>query len=157
MIKQDYLMRMILQFFEAMFKTWEKHKKDPLEAAKDIEDAIATATELDAEALLALAPDSIAQIMKVSHVDETMVPFVGHSLLLEAVYLREAGRADLADLREAQARAIAAEYGFDLPSDPSDFDALRDGIEAQFGCEVPLPDSLSEDAIDLDDFPWLKA
>ena len=84
---------------------------------------------MDATTLLALAPDSTAQIMRVSGIDPNVTQFVARSLLLESVYLEEAGNNALSALRAGQARAIAAEYGFDLPDDPADFDAITEGLE----------------------------
>ena len=84
---------------------------------------------MDGGVLLSLAPESIAQVMKVSGIDPNVTQFVARSLLLESVYLEEAGNGALAAVRAAQARAIAAEYGFGLPDDPSDFEAITAGLE----------------------------
>lgn len=131
MFEQDYLVRMLLQFFKALVRSNElRHEKDdPQGAADSLEDAIGNAVEMDGAALLALAPESIAQIMRVSGVDPNVTQFVARSLLLESVYLDDAGNAELAALRAQQARAVAAEYGFGLPDDPSDFEALTEGLE----------------------------
>lgn len=131
MFEQDYLVRLLLQFFKALVRTNElRHERDdPQGAADSLEDAISNAVEIDGAALLSLAPESIAQIMRVSGTDPNVTQFVARSMLLESVYLEEAGNGSLAQTREQQARAIAAEYGFDLPEDPSDFDALTEGLE----------------------------
>lgn len=131
MLEQDYLMRLLLQFFKAVVRSNELYWKeeDPQGAADSLEDAIGNATEMDGAALLSLAPDSIASIMRVTGIDPNVTQFVARSMLLESVYLRKAERPALAEVREAQARAIAAEYGFDLPSDPSDFESITEGLE----------------------------
>ena len=132
MIEQDYLMRMLLQFFQAMARSWElSHDNDnPQAAAETLENAIGNATDMDGATLLSLSPESIAQIMRVTDVDPRVTQFVARSMLLESVYLSQAGQHRLAALRTQQARAIAAEYSFGLPDDPSDFDSITEGLEA---------------------------
>lgn len=131
MFEQDYLVRLLLQFFQGLLKSIERHKekKDPQGAADLIEAAIGEATDMDGVALLSLAPESIATVMRVSGIDPDVVQFMARSLLLESVYLIDAGPEGLAETRAAQARAMAAEYGFELPDDPSDFDAITEGLE----------------------------
>ena len=133
MLEQDYLVRMLLQFFQAMNRAAEragnKEHPDPQSAADMLETAIGEATDMDGAALLSLSPDSIAQVMRVTGVDPNVTQFVARSMLLESVYLSDARQTALAAIRAAQARAIAEEYGFDLPEDPSDFDAITEGLE----------------------------
>ena len=130
MFEQDYLMRMLLQFFQAMGRSWSQAEEEDYDHACDtLEDAISTATELDGAALLSLAPESIAQVMRVSGVDPNVTEFVARSMLLESVYLAKAKQTALSAVRAEQARAIAEEYGFELPDDPSDFDAITEGLE----------------------------
>lgn len=131
MLEQDYLMRQFLMFFKGLVRSWEQmhEEHDPLAAADTIEDVISSATDMDGSMLLSLAPESIASIMQVTGVDPRLVEYLSRSMLLESVYLEEANKGELAHVREAQARAIAEAYGFDLPDDPSDFDAITEGLE----------------------------
>ena len=131
MFEQDYLMRQLLVFFQALTRSWEQmeEEEDPLAAADTLENAITAATEMDGSALLTLAPESIAQIMQVTGVDPDVTEYIARSMLLESVYLRKAAKDDLARIREMQARAIADAYGFGLPDDPSDFDSIVEGLE----------------------------
>ena len=131
MLEQDYLMKQFLMFFKALARSWEQMEKeeDPQGAADTLEAAISAATDMDGAALLSLAPDSIASIMQVTGVDPRIVEYLSRSMLLESVYLQQAGNPDTACVRAAQARAIADAYGFDLPDDPSDFDAITEGLE----------------------------
>ena len=131
MFEQDYLVRLLLQFFQGLLKSYERRneKDDPQGAADLIEAAVGEATEMDGSILLSLAPESIASVMQVSGIDPNVTQFVARSLLLESVYLDEAGNKGLAAVRAAQARAIADEYGFGLPDDPSDFDTITEGLE----------------------------
>ena len=131
MFEQDYLMKQLLAFFQALTRSWEQmeEEEDPQGAADTLEGAIGAATEMDGVALLSLAPESIAQIMQVTGIDPNVVEYVSRSLLLESVYLAKAGNVDLSQVRAAQAHAIADAYGFGLPEDPSDFDAITEGLE----------------------------
>ena len=142
MLEQDYLMKLILQFFRGMVRSWElkEEKDDPELAADMLETAIGTATEMDGAVLLSLSPDSIAQVLCVSGTDPNVVEFVARGLLLESVYLSEAGNDELAGVRAAQARALADDYGFELPDDPTDFDAMEENLD-----EIALQGDLDDD------------
>jgi len=131
MFEQDYLVRLLMQFFQGILKSLERHREeeDPQGAADLLEVAVGEATDMDGAVLLSLAPESIASVMMVSGIDPNVTQFVARSLLLESVYLSEAGNSGLAATRAAQARAIAEAYGFDLPEDPADFDAITEGLE----------------------------
>ncbi|MBQ9043694.1 MAG: hypothetical protein IJ111_12880 [Eggerthellaceae bacterium] len=131
MFEQDYLMKQFLMFFQALTRSWEQmeEEEDPQSAADTLENAISVATEMDGMALLTLAPESIASIMQVTGVDPNVVEYISRSMLLESVYLNQAGNAELASIRTAQAQAIADSYGFGLPEDPSDFEAITAGLE----------------------------
>ena len=142
MLEQDYLMKLILQFFRGMVRSWElkEEKDDPELAADMLETAIGTATEMVGAVLLSLSPDSIAQVLRVSGTDPNVVEFVARGLLLESVYLSEAGNDELAGVRAAQARALADDYGFELPDDPTDFDAMEENLD-----EIALQGDLDDD------------
>lgn len=131
MFQRDYLMNLLMQFFRALLRSQElrQEKDDPESASRTLEDAIENALEMDGAAILALSPESIAQVMRISAIDPNITQFVARSLLLDSVYLTEAGQGEKAAVRAAQARAIAAEYGFGLPDDPSDFDSITEGLE----------------------------
>lgn len=131
MLEQDYLMRLLMQFFEAICRAARRGQQedDPQGAADILEQAVGQATEMDGALLLSLSPESIAQVMQVSGIDPDVTQFVARSLLLESVYLEKAGRSQLAAVRSAQAHEIADAYGFGLPDDPSDFDRITEGLE----------------------------
>ena len=131
MFEQDYLVHLLLQFFRGLMRSHElrQEKDDPQAAADLLEGAIGSAVEMDGSTLLSLAPESIATVMQVSGIDPDVTQFVARGLLLESVYLTDAGNLEKAAIRAGQARAIAAEYGFELPDDPSDFDMLTEGLE----------------------------
>lgn len=150
MFERDYLMNLLMTFFRALLRANERRqeKDDPEMAARMLEAAIQEAVELDGAALLSLAPESMAQVMRVSDVDPNITQFVARSLLLESVYLAEAGKDSQSVVRQQQARAIAAEYGFELPDDPSDFESITEGLE-----EAALAGGFDKNEEDLE-LPW---
>ncbi len=126
MFERDYLMKLILGYFKlivVVVKRAEK-EKDPEGAANMLEAAIGEATEIDAEVLLSLSPESIASILQVSGTDPKVVGYVAHGLLLVSHYLMVACDFARAELREQQARALAEAYGIDLPDDPAEAENL---------------------------------
>lgn len=133
MLEQDYLMRIVLQFAEIIRRSWTKatDECDPKRAADMLEDAVGDAVDMDGEALLSLAPESIAAVMQVSGVDPRVTEYIARSLLLASGYLREAGEGALADVREGQARAIAESYGFDLPDSAEELALLMDEADEE--------------------------
>lgn len=131
MFERDYLMNLLMQFFRALMRTYEirNKKDDPKLASQMLEGQISEVLEMDGAALLQLSPDSIAQVMRVMNTDPNITQFIARSLLLDGVYLKQAGEETQARVREAQAHAIAAEYGFELPENASDFEAIIGGLE----------------------------
>jgi hypothetical protein len=122
MFERDYLMVLLQNFFAAIVRSMQQAslRKDPAQAAETIEQAIGEATELDPTALLSLAPESMASIMQVSGIDQGLAGYIAHSLLLESQYLHKAQNAELAQLRERQALALADAYGYELSGDSAD-------------------------------------
>ena len=114
MFQQDYLMRLIWQFVEALRRTVEKDD-DPEAKAESVEGAIANALEMDANVVLGLEPESFASILQVSGTDPHVVEYLVRGMALEAHYLDQAGKAQAAQLRYDQACALAAAYGIAAP------------------------------------------
>ena len=132
MFQQDYLMRLIWQFVEAMRRTVEKDD-DPDAKAASVEDAIANALEMDASVVLGLAPESFAGILSVSGTDPHVVEYLVRGMALE-----QAGKQQAAQLRFDQACALAAAYGINAPAAGEipvmdDFDEMleADGITGE--------------------------
>ncbi len=134
MFERDYLMRIFLQFAEAIRRSWTRAGKDrnPRAAADMLETAIGDAAEIDGSTLLSLAPESMAGVLQVSGVDPRVIEYIARSLLLTSGYLRDAGEDELAQLREAQARSIAAAYGIDLPATYAELVKLLGEADSEF-------------------------
>ena len=117
MFEQDYLMRIIAQLLGAIRRSMERAagEEDPDGAAR------------------ALAPESLASVLQVSGVDPHLTEYIARSLMLSGRYHGEAGRADMAELRRAQGRAVAAAFGHELGSDPVSDEALEALMTASDG------------------------
>ena len=109
-------MRLIMQFVRGLRQSIDRGKVDPADAAASVEDAIATALDLDASVVLGLHPQSFASILSVSGTDPHVVDYLMRGLMLEAHYLDEAGNAATASLRREQAIALAEAYEKEPPS-----------------------------------------
>ena len=137
MIEQDYLLRLIAQFIQAMLRAIsmagrradelreaedeadgiarrEEAEPDPLGAAELLETAFGNCIEMDESVLLVLAPESFAGVLQVSGVDPQLVPHLVRCLQLEGEFLDEAGLPARADLRRKQADALALVYGLEM-------------------------------------------
>ena len=154
MLEQDYLMRILLQFAEAIRRSWARsvEDRDPRDAANMLERAIGDATDIDGATLLSLSPESIASVMQVSGVDPRVSEYIARSLLLASGYLAEAGEGDLSALRAEQARALAEAYDLDL--DEADAALAKDAESTMdvlgYGTEPVIPANTIEAPLDSD-------
>ena len=154
MLEQDYLMRILLQFAEAIRRSWARsvEDRDPRDAANMLERAIGDATDIDG-----------ATLLSVSGVDPRVSEYIARSLLLASGYLAEAGEGDLSALRAEQARALAEAYDLDLPDTPEELATLLDEADAAlakdaestmdvlgYGTEPVIPANTIEAPLDSD-------
>ena len=117
MFEQDYLMKLLLTFYQAMFKSLRRvtdEDEDPKEAADTLDEVVGNA---------------VVGVLQVSGTDPRVTEFIARSLLLSSEYLTQAKQGALASLRVEQARAIADAYGIDLPDDPTDLSDLKEMAE----------------------------
>ena len=85
---QDYLMRYIQQFVEALVRsaTRVEEHQDFQGAARSLDNAVANAADMDVEVLLGFAPESLASIVNVMGVDPRLVEYMARSLVLAGDY-----------------------------------------------------------------------
>ena len=129
MFERDYLMRLIAELGAAIRRSLEREQaadRNATDSAQMLEAAVGVATELDGVTLLALSPESIAQVISVSGTDPRVTEYVARSLLLCSRYYAEDGNQALATLRAQQAFALAEAYGHDLTEE----DAAPEANEA---------------------------
>ena len=122
MFERDYLVRMLVEFAASIRRAMQRARdeEDLDGACMTLESSISSATDLDGEVLLSLSPESIAQVMQVSDVDPRVVTYIAHSMKLESEYLIELNNKEKAELRIAQANALARAYDIDLDDDLPD-------------------------------------
>ena len=140
MLEQDYLMRILLQFAEAIRRSWARsvEDRDPRDAANMLERAIGDATDIDGATLLSLSPESIASVMQVSGVDPRVSEYIARSLLLASGYLAEAGEGDLSATLLDEADAALAK----------DAESTMDVLG--YGTEPVIPANTIEAPLDSD-------
>lgn len=116
MFERDYLMRLLSNLIQAMYRamTVAVKEENPYAAARSIEVAIGNAVDMDASVFMSLAPASMASMMSISSMDDNGAEYIARSLALASVYNRAAGDAGLADLRMEQAKAVAQSFGITL-------------------------------------------
>jgi hypothetical protein len=125
MFLNDYLMRVILQFVAALQKALREQNMTPGQKAAGLEDAVADAVNIDARLLFSMDPESLVSMLQLGDFDEVLGGYVLRCLYLEADVLDDAGHAQRASLRRAQADAIARAYGLEVTAADASPEALE--------------------------------
>lgn len=125
MLQHDYLLELISQFVNvvlaALRRALQQHDQ---KSAEEAEEAIAGLLDLDPEFALDLAPDSLVTMMLLSGMADSVADYVGFTLEKLSDAYGGMGKTDLANLRHAQAEAIAESFGCDLEIPPAGFEDL---------------------------------
>lgn len=129
LLRKDYIVDQFVRFAEAIRMGLEREAEGPGgdtgNAIRLLEAQVGESVNIDGEALLALAPESVVSILQVSGVDPSMAPYIVRALLLESQLLRSNGDDGLAGLRAQQGGAVAEAYGVAVPADVLDPEALE--------------------------------
>lgn len=125
MFQNDYLMRIIMQFVQALQRALRSQQASLSERAADLEQVIGDAVNIDPRLLLSTDPESLVSLLQLGDFDEQIGEYVLRSLFVEANLLDEAGQNDIADLRRAQADAIAQAYNLDVTAEDVEPEALE--------------------------------
>jgi hypothetical protein len=126
MFQNDYLMRMILQMVAIMQRAMAQTKGDPEESAKEIERVIGDAVDIESSLFFSLAPESMVSMLQLGNFDEQLGGYVIRSMYYEAELLEKAGHLQRADLRRAQADAVAKAYGYDITPEDLSPEAMQE-------------------------------
>jgi hypothetical protein len=154
MFQNDYLMRMIIQFVQALQRALRDHEIKPEEKAAELEQLVGDAINIDSHLLLSLDPDSVVSMLQIGDFDEQIGEYVLRSLYVEANLLNEAGQSGLADLRRSQADAIAKAYGMDICAadvEPAALEAFFAELEAE-----PYAETEDELTVEAQDKPLIE-
>ena len=136
MFEQDYLMRIIAQLLGAIRRSMERAagEEDPDGAAPGPRYGPGRCHRSGWRG--AALPRARIAGLGAAGVGGRPAPYreyIARSLMLSGRYHGEAGRADMAELRRAQGRAVAAAFGHELGSDPVSDEALEALMTASDG------------------------
>lgn len=122
MLQRDYILELIAQFAESVKESLRiaGQKKD-LAACEDVERQIGELLELDYRTALQLAPDSLVTMMVLSGMGDSVASYVCFALRRLSEIYAEAGKEDLAYIREAQAKAVAESFSCSVDDIPEEF------------------------------------
>ena len=125
MLHRDYLLEVIQQFVSSISQSLARAllQRD-FDAAEEVETAVADLVQLDPETAMVLAPASLVQMMELSSVGSAVASYVGYTLDRVADIYEDGGDEATAELRRAQAEAVADAYGCDLMDVPEELDEL---------------------------------
>lgn len=110
MFENDYIMRMILQLVRALRRSLVREYPTPAEEISDIEGKVAEALDLDPRLMFKLEPASLVSLLQVGNLDPKLAVYAVRSIYYESDLLEESGDIETAELRRAQADAIAEAY-----------------------------------------------
>ena len=130
MLHKDYLLEVIEQFVSSVSQALARAllQRD-LEAAEEVEEAVADLVQLDPETAMALAPESLVTMMLLSGTGDSVAGYAAYALNRLGDAYDKMGEHDVAELRRDQAYAIAQSFGSDVNEIPEEFAEL----EAQLG------------------------
>ncbi|NTU88616.1 MAG: hypothetical protein HGA54_01730 [Actinobacteria bacterium] len=114
MLQQDYILKMMLGLAMAIREAIENRRmgKDGQLERFRLEESIGVAADMDPSVLLVLGPESMADILLLGSLNDSVAEYIVHALMLDSQYLREDGFEDLGRLREQQAIAITEAFSF---------------------------------------------
>ena len=126
MLHKDYLLEVIEQFVSTVSQALVRAllQRD-VEAAEEVEAAVADLVQLDPETAMALAPQSLVTMMLLSGTGDSVAGYAAYALNRLGDAYDNMGEHDVAELRREQAQAIADTFGADLNEVPEEFAELE--------------------------------
>ena len=128
MLHRDYLLEVIEQFVSTVSQALARALLErDLDAAVEVEEAIAELVQLDPETAMSLAPESLVIMMQLSGTGDAVAGYAAYALNRLGDAYERMGDAELAAMRHDQAQAVADAFGADINEIPEE---LRD-VEAR--------------------------
>ena len=128
MLHRDYLLEVIEQFVSTVSQALARALLErDLDAAVEVEEAIAELVQLDPETAMSLAPESLVIMMQLSGTGDAVAGYAAYALNRLGDAYERMGDAELASMRRDQALAVADAFGADINEIPEE---LRD-LEAR--------------------------
>lgn len=125
MLHRDYLLEVIEQFVNGISQSLVRvfvHRD--LDAAQDVEEAVAELVQLDPETAMSLAPESLVTMMMLSGTGDAVAGYAAYALNRLGEAYDRAGEIELGEARKAQAQAIADSFNADLDEIPQELREL---------------------------------
>ncbi|MDO4797832.1 MAG: hypothetical protein Q4A01_07415 [Coriobacteriales bacterium] len=125
MLHRDYLLEVIEQFVNGISQSLVRvfvHRD--LDAAQDVEEAVAELVQLDPETAMSLAPESLVTMMMLSGTGDAVAGYAAYALNRLGEAYERAGEVELGEARKAQAQAIADSFNADLDEIPQELREL---------------------------------
>lgn len=125
MLQRDYILALLEDFVAAVVPRLRKALlHDDLTSAGEVEQELAGLLDLDASCALALTPDSLVTMTRLSGMGDSLAGYAAYVLTELANVYEHAGKPELARLRRAQGRAMAQAFGWNLSDVPEGFDEI---------------------------------
>ncbi len=142
MLKNDYIMRMIMDLVMTIRKVLNMPDLDKDDAMDDIEESVSRAVNIERGLLFSLEPESMISMLEIGDFDAGLAAYVSKALFIEVKMLEAEGRIATADLRRSQAVAIAKKYGCNIPASAKS----TQGLMREFIEEFSESDSAVDDS-----------
>ena len=129
MLERDYILMVLSEFVRMVMEALRlAHYDHTPEAFEQVEAAVSELIGLDPQTALALAPDTLVQVMVLSGIGSTVAGHAAYTLDRLADEYEDAGQEEVAEIRRAQAEAIAESFGWDLNQVPEELVELDDEL-----------------------------
>lgn len=125
MLQRDYILALLEDFVTVVVPRLRKALlHNDLASAHEVEQELAGLLDLDASCALALTPDSLVTMTRLSGMGDSLAGHAAYVLNALADVYEQAGNTELAQLRRAQGHAMAQAFGWNLSEVPEGFDEI---------------------------------
>lgn len=129
MLERDYILMVLSEFVRMVMEALRlAHQDHTPESFEQVESAVSELVGLDSQTALALSPDTLVQVMVLSGIGSRVAGHAAYTLDRLADEYEDAGFDEVAEVRRAQAEAIAESFGWDLNQVPEELIELDDEL-----------------------------
>ena len=122
MLQHDYILEVVGKFVESVaVALLGIFKRRDFTHIGEAEKAVAELLDLDPETAMALSPESLVTMMRLSGVGDTVAAYAAYALRKVGEAYELEGDAEVGALRIAQARAISQAFGVEEGEVPPEF------------------------------------
>lgn len=126
MLERDYIEELIEQFSTIVVESLHLALvENKIECVKDAEEAVADLVSLPANQALSLSPESLANIMLIGGVGDSVAGYAAYTLNKIADIYKMDGMDELSEIRRLQAERLAVVFGYALDECPYEFKDLE--------------------------------